>query len=304
MSDSRRGVLFAGDGGAPFPSAHPFGFQYFDFFEPTAKLRRATLAPTEMMRAARSSGASPPSADATTVLEVVPVLGSEPGSASGFLAQFANTLAWVQEGRAQALPLGRSIQIAVSAVSESRESVLVLVGDGSVFRTNKDSIVPLFRVPGESAGLVNDALGRGSDGEVAVLRFDSRVPTAAQPALAYRPGKVPLPLAPWSSAIPASAPACADGAGYRAIVTIDESWLELSSEAEPNDNGMTAAVRWSTDRVCVEAVEIGERDGMQGPPIGQRVVARFSPEPRAMRLATVNGDDLRQTLNCELLPPQ
>src|SRR6478736_2286189 len=86
MSDSRRGVLFAGDGGAPFPSAHPFGFQYFDFFEPTAKLRRATLAPTEMMRAARSSGASPPSADATTVLEVVPVLGSEPGSASGFLA--------------------------------------------------------------------------------------------------------------------------------------------------------------------------------------------------------------------------
>ncbi len=98
--------------------------------------------------------------------------------------------------------------------------------------------------------------------------------------------------------------ACAGDAGYRAIVVIDESWLDLGSDGlAPRDRGMTAAVRWSTERVCVEAVEVGEAGAQQmDPPPRLRVVARFTPQPSAVRLATIRGVDLRQTLACELQP--
>lgn len=107
------------------------------------------------------------------------------------------------------------------------------------------------------------------------------------------------------SAVAATDPACAGDAGYRAIVVVNESWLDLGSDGlSPRDQGMTTAVRWSTERVCIEAVEVGEGAAPQmDPPPQLRVVARFVPKPGATRLATIGGVDLRQSLTCDL-PPQ
>jgi hypothetical protein len=118
---------------------------------------------------------------------------------------------------------------------------------------------------------VADALGRAADGEIAVLRFGEDVHSAGRPALAYRPGKPPLALAPWSSAVAATDPVCAGDAGYHAIVVVDQSWLELGSEGlTTRDQGMTAAVRWSAEHVCVEAVEVVEAGAVQtDPPPGR-----------------------------------
>ena len=83
--------------------------------------------------------------------------------------------------------------------------------------------------------------------ERAVVRVPAapRAPSADDPPLAYVPGKPLERLAPWSSLQPATAPACADNAGYRAIVLAASTWFKAvhgAAEA-PGDRGMVAAVR-------------------------------------------------------------
>jgi hypothetical protein len=84
------------------------------------------------------------------------------------------------------------------------------------------------------------------------------------------------------------------------------SWLGSHLEqvlAFDHYQGMTAAVRWSAERVCIEAVEVGEAAAQQmDPPPQLRVVAYFGAKPSAARLATIQGVDWRQTLSCELRP--
>ena len=58
----------------------------------------------------------------------------------------------------------------------------------------------------------------------------------------------------------ASDPACADKAGYHAIVLPPQSWLGLRHGATTvtDDWGMIAEVRWSRERVCLEALELSD----------------------------------------------
>src|SRR5450631_1031894 len=83
-------------------------------------------------------------------------------------------------------------------------------------------------------------------------------PTTDNPAWLLSDDAAPVELAPWSSLEVATSPACADKSGYRAIVQTGKSWLSVdgASGFRPQ-TGMTALVRWSTERVCLEAVEVG-----------------------------------------------
>lgn len=306
-SESTRGFLSGRDpGDTSKPLNGSFDFRFLDFFDVTAKPRRARVDASAMQKAALLSGADPPSVDPSSSLKVVPVLAREPGVTNGFVAQISSTLVWVRDGQALVLPPGRSLHRASSVLAESQDELVVLMADGSVLKLSKGLVAPLFRVPGVLSHLVSDALGRASDGELAVLRFSEDVPSAQRPALAYRPGKPPLLLAPWNTAVAATDPACAGDAGYHASIVVSQSWLDLGSDGlASRDQGMTAAVRWSPERVCVEAVEVGEAGAVQmDPPPQLRVVARFAPTPGAVRLATIDGVDLRQTLACELQPPR
>jgi hypothetical protein len=138
-----------------------------------------------------------------------------------------------------------------------------------------------------------------------VLRFGglSSAPSKARPAWAYRPGKPPLALADWSHLLPASAPQCASNDGYRAIVRSDQNWLKLVQSDSHLDaaEGTTALVRWSSERVCLEAVEL-PADSFPVPDelLTTRVVAVFGTKPAAARLGLAMGTELRQPLSCTL----
>jgi hypothetical protein len=128
-------------------------------------------------------------------------------------------------------------------------------------------------------------------------------PSIAYPVLAYRPGQPVEALAPWSTLRPASDPSCADKSGYRALVMPAESWLTLvrGGEATDQDWGMIAALRWSKERVCLEAVELADQTFMVAEEeLQTRVTASFVGKPEAARLGFALGLELRQPLTCEL----
>lgn len=128
-------------------------------------------------------------------------------------------------------------------------------------------------------------MGRRDDGSLGVLVLDSAAPETAGVApfdrLTSTLGAT-AKLAPWSSLATADQPACrADKKGYRAIVALDPStWFALDSVKLP---GVTLAkqgialVRWSEERVCLEAIDVAVLDPRRRPdaPAGENLVVRW-----------------------------
>jgi hypothetical protein len=127
-----------------------------------------------------------------------------------------------------------------------------------------------------------------------------------------KPGEPPVELAPWSTVELASSPACASGDGYRAVVQTPAPWVDVEGAAfkfvRP---GMAAVVRWSTERVCLEAIEAGFRMeegsgvGFEGDlPVYVMVVARFVGDGAGAGVVGTGAEErIRQPARCELLPP-
>jgi hypothetical protein len=128
-----------------------------------------------------------------------------------------------------------------------------------------------------------DAIAVAPDGTLGILR----VPSVGDPSSPDDPAwfltkdTQPVELAPWSTLRSASSAECAhDKGGYRAIVQTAVPWVAVEgSLGMRRTPGMTALVRWSPSRVCVEAVEAGYRDieEERDPQYGLKVmaVARF-----------------------------
>jgi hypothetical protein len=311
-------VLQQQDGSAHvYARARPLGFRWIDYFDAKARKLTTTLDLNEIARVAQSVGGSPPdlSFDDQTSFQVVPVLGSDPGKSAGFILSHENAHAWVRAGQASALPLEVADQVwsIVSGVAERNGRLLLLVDDGAgkshVLQLTGGASSLIFTMPSgvTSTALSStpDALAVTSDGDVAVLHVTSGddPPSQAYPLLAYRPGKPIEQLAPWSTLKAASDPACADKAGYRAVVMPMQGWLALArSEADAEqDFGMIAAVRWSRERVCLEALEISDNPfNVADEELLTRVAATFTVKPEAARLGFAQGMELRQPLVCEL----
>jgi hypothetical protein len=172
--------------------------------------------------------------------------------------------------------------------------------------------VPSFQQR-ELAQASPDALAVGPGGSLAVLATPSGAepPTAGDPAILFPlPSGSPVILAPWSTLTAADDPAClADLAGYRAIVQTAGPWVRVRPSAPahtPLIAAMTARVRWSASRVCLEAIEIpdGSRNVRAGEDLETVVVARFSGKQRAAaRVGHVPGVEVWQPLSCALVPP-
>ena len=158
-----------------------------------------------------------------------------------------------------------------------------------------------------------DALAVDAKGALAILRIPSRFPpSVGDPALLLPLGSGPLvALAPWSTLASADDPACrADLSGYRAVVQIQDTWINLrsarSGEGATASRAMSARVRWSPSRVCLEAVELEETATtlLGGDTIEAAVVARFTGRsPAAARIGMKPGAEMRQPLTCKLSVP-
>ena len=150
------------------------------------------------------------------------------------------------------------------------------------------------------AGIAVSALG--PDGKLAIIRTASgnEPATVDLPAWLLSAGAPPIELAPWASLEPASSPACAKGDGYRALIQTLPSWLDLEvGGASSGAGGMSAIVRWSPERVCLEAFEIPTQRPDRTP---GTLVARFTgPAPSAAFVRSRMPASGREAASCELV---
>jgi hypothetical protein len=155
-----------------------------------------------------------------------------------------------------------------------------------------------------------DAIAIAPDGSLGVLRLPSGVEPSTEddPALYLSPGAPPIELAPWSKVEMASSPACtSDRTGYRAVIQTGVPWIAL--EGAPGFRfrtpGMSAIVRWSKARVCIESIELGyaQLDDGSSPTYGLKVmaVARFVGAVSGAGFVGTGRDALvRQTAKCTI----
>lgn len=109
----------------------------------------------------------------------------------------------------------------------------------------------------------NETLALGPKNELGILRLPrgDGFATAASGALLLRKNAGLSLLAPWSTLEPGASAACAKPAvEWRAVLKLGMPWLRLTGLQNANlDRGsITAAVRWRSDRVCVDWLQVGD----------------------------------------------
>ena len=247
----------------------------------------------------------------------LPVLASSGTAGFVLTTQSSSPLFWVggpaTRGKALALGLEDLESEVLSAATYGKDELTVLVRDDScgkrVLQLGTRSSRLLSSLP-ERPSTVGcppnrDVLAQGPDGLIGVLRTPSGpVPPSAQdPALVLIPGRLPTILAPWSTLKPASDPACKGDQGYRAIVMTQGAWLDVQEDGEPRrEEGMLALVSWSTQRVCLHAVEVDAGNwepARRG--LSTTMVAHFGDAPKAGRVAVGRGMELRIPMECALV---
>jgi hypothetical protein len=67
---------------------------------------------------------------------------------------------------------------------------------------------------------------------------------------------------------------------------------------------MLARVRWGPARICLEALELAEKDEplARGEAVTPVLAVRFGPAPNAGRIAIGMGFEERKPLSCSLVP--
>jgi hypothetical protein len=305
-------------------------------FDPAGAVRRGSIAMRDLVVAGRAAGAAGVLHDDPVPSGVVPVTPVDPAAADDLLVQLADGGVSLQHVATSGASKARAAYEAargeewriVSAADTGDDGAAWLEEDSSgnarVLRLGSSAVpVTAFEVeapPSTDLYPANlDALAVGPRAELAVVRSPSggEPPSAMDPAVLLVPGAPAVPLAPWSTLAPADDPACkADGAGWRVTLQTIAPWVHLAGAGDlrgMEDAFMLARVRWSTSRVCLEAVELRSQDttpsnGGSGSPFGTAldqpveswVVARYSGVAAAGRVVVVAGGELRQPLECKL----
>jgi hypothetical protein len=279
-------------------------------FDPKGAVVEASVRVGDLVDAARSAGGTMPDFSQSDERGyALTVLGDAP---SALLVGTASPPLWVRaKGSPLALSIGNDesgLTIA-SAVQTAPDEVTVLgqdsSGAASVRRLGKGRADQIFALPPwlDRAGPATpDALAIAADGKLAVIRVPTRTPpTAESPALLLRPGALPAPLAPWSTALPDGSPGCESTTGWRAVIATAEPWIETGTPTDVSERVSFARVRWSTDRVCIEAVEVHANVyDLSNIQAASYVVARFGKEAAAGHLFVAEGAELREPRACTL----
>jgi len=301
---------------------------FLDPFDPTGAVRRSGIPLSAVLSAARA--ASIPfsevfgSGGLPDVSEMVPVASLDPAGTGDFvltlLTDSSEILGVLRGGKAPKVKIAWAHPrrgVIVSAAAASPDEVLVLAvgdaGEDRIFKIGATSVTDIHAIPAPPT--VNDypanpdAVMIGPGGAVGILRTASGTspPTAQDPALLFGMAGPPIPLAPWSTLTLAEDPACrADTGGFRGILQTTRPWVRVrvGGVSPDPDGAMFARVRWSKERVCLEAIEV--RSTPQ-PGLGDTgeswLVARFAGAPLAGVVGVALGSEIRQPVSCALTPP-
>lgn len=130
-----------------------------------------------------------------------------------------------------------------------------------------------------------EALALGPKNELGILRLPrgDGFANAASPALLLRQDAELSPLAPWSRLEPGASAACSKPAAeWRVVLQLGMPWLRLTGlrDTSPDRGGVTAALRWRSDRVCVDWLQVGDV------PLDSRLVGQFTETVRDSSAAT------------------
>ncbi|HET7546011.1 MAG TPA: hypothetical protein VFK05_39350 [Polyangiaceae bacterium] len=257
-----------------------------------------------------------------------PLLSSELGRAGGVLLIDAPSLAADTRGKIQPIRSGCS---PVSGYLDARGKGFVACAErngsthiealdmpqrelvrapAAVHFRSRERAGLHFYAPGESPFVNPDAIAVGRDGKLSILRLPpgDEPPTEDNPAWLLSADAAPVALAPWSKLELATKPECAGGDGVRAIVQTETAWFDVVGTRPSENRSMTALVRWGTQRVCLEAVEVGF-DSLAVPEsrsLRITAVARFAgPQPGAALIGFESNAVVRAAAVCEvkIAPP-
>ncbi len=308
---------------------------FLEPFDALAPVRRASVPVSSVLAAARA--ASVPLQQlfegqaAPEITQLVPVASLDPAAPSDLLfaiaAEPAEILGVLKGGASPRATVAwahgrRGSPISAAATGGDRIAVLSLGddGDGHVFELG-GGVAEIAAVPAPPSPAQYpanpDAVAVGPRGALAVIRTPSGAepPSAEDPALllpiaaaagtAPAPPGPPVALAAWSTLTAADDPACrADGGGYRAVVQTTGPWVRLRLLGSPVEatGPMLARVRWSKERVCLEAIEVRGSPVQLGEAreVETYVVARFVGQGEAGMVGVSPGVELRQPLRCAI----
>ncbi len=256
----------------------------------------------------------------------VPVMGQAPGRSDGLLLPMEGPIwVWVRSAghRQPAVVLALSMEqtdfgdiMGAAAIGEDKLAAVMVSADGearvvelSPGRSRVIATVPPPPRSTEYPGNV-DAIGVDSTGGIALIRMPSgsQIPTEDDPAWLIRGADALKPLAPWFTLQTADTAAClGDSSGHRAILQLRQRWLRLrTGDLRGGDVApMMAMVRWSAERVCLEAMmTTGPELELRGTTLAPAYIARFAGKPVAARRSFDSGAEYGSSLACTLEPPR
>ena len=332
-----RGVVRIGrKGDAPLDTAFerfaatkaPFDVEFVEPFAPAAHVVRARSSLDAWTRLRKERARSPeertPRFD-SFMAAARPVFGVAPGRADGVLFVNQAFSFWVSH-TGKVRPLRPQCRADAGYV-DARGTLFVACGNDYGATTLEDTdhgstllklpVTERFRSdsgpgmrffpPGEQLLTHVDAVAVAADGKVGLVRTASGTepPTADAPAWLLFADAPPVALASWASLEPATSPACARNDGYRTLIQTLPSWIDVEgSRTSSSVLGMSALVRWSTERVCLEAVEIGTGNAGPNPasPSSVTLVAQFAGKnSSAAFVGTTDTDSVHDAASCELV---
>ncbi len=293
-------------------------------FDTDAVVRKGSFAVSDLLASGRSLGMQAADIlgdDPTAVVGVAPVASIDAGPADLVFFGATGAVGLLRPGASKVRVVMQRKQgdelEPVSAAATGPDEIAILAldsnGSGRVVRLGPSGVSDGFEVPAPPQGSLYpanvDALAVGPGGELGLLRTPSGAdpPTAADPALLMIPGAAPVALAPWSTLTSAEDPACrADASGFRAVVQTAGPWIRLvGAEPTPDEDApMLARVRWSRQRVCLDAVELRAADTAVSSDslVETWAVVRLAPPGAAAKVVMVPGNEIRQPLACALAP--
>jgi len=302
-------------------------FSFVAPFDPSAPVKRAFFAMSEVLAAGRAAGLTNDeilSDDMTENGDVIPITPTDP-SAAGEVAFHSERglLVRVRAGAGERVKVAmRPTQnegVVVSGVALSAdESAFLEVessGVGHVFKVTASGVTDLFDINPTATDAMfypanPDALAVGPRGDLAVVRTGSGSDPASanDPALLLVSAMPPVALAPWSTLRLADDPACKEP-GWRTTLQAIAPWIRVTTpELRAEDMPMIARVKWSEKRVCLEGFEVKLPDVTVRAPgtsnsesikVASWLVARGAT---FARVAISDGVEWRQPLECTMTP--
>jgi|GEM_PF-1104641 len=318
-------------------------------FDTAAAVRRTSFGVSELIAAGRSIGMGTPDVlreDPTVPSALAVAVSQDPSAPSDLVfVGDAGLVGVLRAGRDGAARARVTLRVrptepvaAISAASLGGDDLALLTlesrGYERVVAWTAQGLVDRFDVAAPASSedypANPDALAVGPHGELAVIRTGSggTPATAGDPALLFAPGVPPSPLAPWSTLVADADPACRAEPGWRAVIATVRPWVSVGGAGfkQIEEAPSFARVRWTSSRVCLEAIEVRvddklvtaqQREGSRGDrdprDAGDRarvtpleittetwLVARFSAAPSAARVGVGPGVEVRQALDCAL----